>query len=72
MKDEGMGIKPQAIEKLFERFYRVETKHTQNISGFGIGLYLCSEILLHHGGSIWVESEIGVGSTFHFSLPLAT
>lgn len=72
VRDEGMGIKPQAIEKLFERFYRVETKHTQNISGFGIGLYLCSEILLHHGGSIWVESEIGVGSTFHFSLPLAT
>jgi two-component system sensor histidine kinase VicK len=71
VKDEGMGIKPQAIEKLFERFYRVETKHTQNISGFGIGLYLCAEILLHHGGKIWVESEIGVGSTFYFSLPLA-
>lgn len=71
VKDEGMGIKPQALEKLFERFYRVETKHTQNISGFGIGLYLCSEILLHHGGKIWVESEIGVGSTFYFSLPLA-
>lgn len=71
VKDEGMGIKPQAIEKLFERFYRVETKHTQNISGFGIGLYLCAEILLHHSGKIWVESEIGVGSTFYFSLPLA-
>lgn len=71
VKDEGMGIKPQAIDKLFERFYRVETKYTQNISGFGIGLYLCAEILLHHGGKIWVESEIGVGSTFYFSLPLA-
>jgi two-component system sensor histidine kinase VicK len=71
VKDEGMGIKPQALEKLFERFYRVETKHTQNISGFGIGLYLCAEILLHHSGKIWVESEIGVGSTFYFSLPLA-
>ncbi|SHG44976.1 ATP-binding protein [Pedobacter caeni] len=71
VKDEGMGIKPLALEKLFERFYRVETKHTQNISGFGIGLYLCSEILLHHGGKIWVKSEIGVGSTFYFSLPLA-
>ncbi|MBB2150380.1 PAS domain-containing sensor histidine kinase [Pedobacter gandavensis] len=71
IKDEGMGIKPQSLEKLFERFFRVETKHTENISGFGIGLYLCSEILEHHGGKIWVESEIGIGSTFHFSLPLS-
>lgn len=47
-----------------------DTKHTENISGFGIGLYLCSEILEHHGGKIWVESEIGIGSTFHFSLPV--
>ncbi|WP_316841782.1 ATP-binding protein [Pedobacter gandavensis] len=70
IKDEGMGIKPQSLGKLFERFFRVETKHTQNISGFGIGLYLCSEILEHHGGKIWVESEIGIGSTFHFSLPI--
>lgn len=70
IKDEGMGIKPQSLGKLFKRFFRVETKHTQNISGFGIGLYLCSEILEHHGGKIWVESEIGIGSTFHFSLPI--
>ncbi|WP_316821012.1 ATP-binding protein [Pedobacter gandavensis] len=70
IKDEGMGIKPQSLGKLFERFFRVETKHTENISGFGIGLYLCSEILEHHGGKIWVESEIGIGSTFHFSLPI--
>lgn len=69
IKDEGMGIKPESLERLFERFFRVETKHTENISGFGIGLYLCAEILAHHGGEIWVESEVGVGSTFHFSLP---
>ena len=72
IRDEGMGIKPQSLEKLFERFFRVETKHTENISGFGIGLYLCSEILEHHKGKIWVESEVGVGSTFHFSLPRGT
>ncbi|WP_316752480.1 ATP-binding protein [Pedobacter gandavensis] len=70
IKDEGMGIKPQSLGKLFERFFRVETKHTENISGFGIGLYLCSEIVEHHGGKIWVESEVGIGSTFHFSLPI--
>ncbi|MNL46693.1 Sensor histidine kinase YycG [compost metagenome] len=70
VKDEGMGIKPQDIDKLFERFYRVENKHTQAISGFGVGLYLCSEIIQIHQGKIWIESENGVGSTFYFSLPL--
>ncbi|MCD0489094.1 GAF domain-containing protein [Pedobacter sp. MC2016-14] len=70
VKDEGMGIKPNDINRLFDRFYRVETKHTQNISGFGIGLYLSAEIVERHDGRIWVESQSGVGSTFHFSLPL--
>jgi two-component system sensor histidine kinase VicK len=70
IKDEGMGIKPQDIDKLFNRFYRIETKHTENISGFGIGLYLSAEIIHHHNGKIWVESQSGVGSTFYFTLPL--
>ena len=43
VKDEGMGIKPKDAEKLFDRYYRVESKHTSNISGFGIGLYLSAE-----------------------------
>ena|GEM_PF-817917 len=68
--DEGMGIKPQHLTKLFDRFYRVDAKHTQQISGFGIGLYLSAEIVKSHGGHIWVESETGVGSTFYFTLPL--
>jgi PAS domain S-box-containing protein len=71
VKDEGMGIKAQDIDKLFERYYRVSTNHTRHISGFGIGLYLSAEIIQRHGGRIWVESESGVGSTFYFSLPLA-
>jgi PAS domain-containing protein len=70
IKDEGMGIKQQDIDKLFSRFYRVNSKHTQQISGFGIGLYLCAEIIERHDGRIWVESKSGVGSTFHFTLPL--
>jgi len=70
VKDEGMGIKPQDKEKLFDRYYRVESNHTQHISGFGIGLYLSAEIIKRHEGKIWVESESGVGSTFYFSLPL--
>jgi len=71
VQDEGMGIKAQDIDKLFERYYRVSTNHTKHISGFGIGLYLSAEIIQRHDGRIWVESESGVGSTFYFSLPLA-
>lgn len=70
VQDEGMGIKPTDIDNLFDRYYRVDTEHTRHISGFGIGLYLCAEIINRHGGKIWVESEKGVGSTFHFTLPL--
>jgi two-component system sensor histidine kinase VicK len=70
IKDEGMGIKPQDMPQLFERYYRVETKHTAHISGFGIGLYLSAEIIRRHDGKIWAESESGMGSTFYFSLPI--
>jgi two-component system sensor histidine kinase VicK len=69
--DEGMGIKPGDLEKIFDRYYRVETNHTQHISGFGIGLYLCAEIIHRHEGQIWAESQSGVGSTFYFSLPVS-
>ena len=71
VQDEGMGIKPEHLEKLFDRYYRVESEHTKQISGFGVGLYLSSEIINRHEGSIWAESEKGVGSTFYFTLPLA-
>jgi two-component system CheB/CheR fusion protein len=70
IKDEGMGIKPQDQEKLFDRFYRIEGAQTQNIPGFGLGLYLSAEIIRRHNGQVWVESEIGKGSNFCFSLPL--
>lgn len=70
VKDNGIGIKPENLEKLFERYYRVENNEMQHISGFGIGLYLSAEIIELHGGRIWVESEAGVGSTFYFSLPI--
>ncbi|QQL50289.1 ATP-binding protein [Mucilaginibacter ginkgonis] len=69
VRDEGVGIKPADLNLLFERYYRVENSQTQYISGFGIGLYLSSEIVTRHGGRIWAESEIGKGATFHFTLP---
>ncbi|WP_294298932.1 PAS domain-containing sensor histidine kinase [uncultured Chryseobacterium sp.] len=70
IKDQGKGIKKEDITHIFDRYYRVEGEEMQSISGFGIGLYLCSEIISHHRGSIRVESEIGEGSAFIFSLPL--
>jgi two-component system sensor histidine kinase VicK len=69
IRDEGMGIKEEDRKHLFERFYRISTSHRENISGFGIGLYLSKEIVERHGGKIWLESESGIGSTFTFSLP---
>jgi PAS domain S-box-containing protein len=70
IKDEGLGIAPADIDKLFLPHYRVESKETEKITGFGIGLYLCSEIIQRHKGKIWAESELGKGSTFKFTLPI--
>jgi signal transduction histidine kinase len=70
--DEGLGISPADIPNLFDRFYRAQSEHTKTIKGFGIGLYICKEIIESHNGRIWVESEIGKCSVFYFSLPLAS
>ena len=68
--DEGLGIKAEDQEKLFDRYYRIESEQTHNTSGFGLGLYLSAEIIQRHNGKVWVESEMGKGSTFYFSLPI--
>ncbi|MBE9583949.1 PAS domain-containing protein [Mucilaginibacter sp. JRF] len=68
--DKGIGIGADDIEKLFDRFYRVNSAHTKTIAGFGIGLYLCAEIIRLHKGRIWVESESSRGATFKFEIPL--
>jgi len=68
--DEGIGIKPKDQEKIFQRFYRVEEEDMKHVAGFGIGLYLSSEIIHRHKGKIDVKSEEGKGSTFSFTLPL--
>ena len=69
IKDHGIGIKQVDLEKLFERYYRIDNPNTRHISGFGIGLYLSAEIIQRHNGEIWAESEVGAGSTFYFTLP---
>lgn len=70
IKDEGIGIQSEDIDKLFDRYYRVESPKLKSIAGFGIGLYLCAEIVEHHEGKIWVQSTVDQGSTFYFSLPI--
>ncbi|HEY0667301.1 MAG TPA: ATP-binding protein, partial [Sphingobacteriaceae bacterium] len=68
VKDDGIGINPEDQKHLFNRFYRIENEKMNTVSGFGIGLYLVSEILRYHGSKIQVTSEEGQGSTFYFSL----
>ena len=70
VKDEGIGIESEHLNKIFDRYYRVDSTHNETISGFGIGLYLSSEIIKSHHGKIWVESTMGIGSTFMYCLPL--
>jgi PAS domain S-box-containing protein len=66
--DYGIGISHENLDEIFNRFYRVDKMSTQ-FSGFGIGLFISSEIIKQHGGRIWVESIEGKGSTFYFTLP---
>lgn len=70
VSDEGVGICREDQKKLFDRFYRVKNDQIKTISGFGIGLYLVSEILRYHDSKIEVESEEGVGSKFYFKLDI--
>ena len=69
--DTGLGIAPADQPKVFERFKQVGDTLTDKPKGTGLGLPICREIVEHHGGSVWVESELGKGSTFFFSLPIA-
>jgi signal transduction histidine kinase/CheY-like chemotaxis protein len=70
VSDTGLGIAPADQPKVFERFKQVGDTLTDKPKGTGLGLPICKEIVEHHGGRIWVESALGRGSTFSFSLPL--
>ncbi len=68
--DPGVGIPPEHLPHVFEKFHRVDNRSTREVYGTGLGLYVSKSIVEAHGGNIWVESEPGKGSTFHFTLPL--
>jgi signal transduction histidine kinase len=67
--DSGIGIAPEDIPHLFQKFYRIDNSATRTIGGTGLGLYLCRTIVERFGGRVWVESRMGEGSSFKFSLP---
>jgi len=69
--DSGIGIPADEIGHVFERFRRVRSGAAQSIPGTGLGLTIVKQIVEMHGGKIWVESAVGMGSSFHFTIPLA-
>lgn len=70
VSDNGMGIPAEHREKVFYRFYRVSNLSTRSNPGSGLGLSITKGHVEAHGGEVWLESKVGVGSTFYFSLPL--
>jgi signal transduction histidine kinase len=69
LSDQGIGIPDEHLERIFERFYRIDTRLVREVSGLGVGLTICKYIVEMHGGQIWVESQIGQGTTFHLWFP---
>lgn len=69
--DSGIGIPPEHLRRIFNRFHRVDSRLTREVEGAGLGLAICKRIMELQGGDIWAESEPGVGSTFYMTLPLA-
>jgi signal transduction histidine kinase len=70
VEDQGLGIPPDQMGRLFRKFERVRTAEHLRVSGTGLGLYICRLIVEGHGGRIWADSEPGRGSTFHVLLPV--
>ena len=70
IQDFGIGIEAENLTKLFDRYYRVDNS-SMRFQGLGLGLFISSEIIKRHNGSLWIESEVGKGSTFFFLLPVS-
>ena len=70
IKDSGIGIPPDELELIFDKYRQVVGGQNSSDRGTGLGLAICKKIIEAHGGRIWAESELGRGSTFYVSLPL--
>jgi signal transduction histidine kinase len=71
VSDEGLGIPLNEQEQIFEKFYRLDPHHRRGVSGSGLGLYICRELVHSMNGRIFVESDLGRGATFTVELPVA-
>jgi two-component system phosphate regulon sensor histidine kinase PhoR len=71
VRDDGPGIPPEALDRVFERFYRVDKARSRDQGGTGLGLSIVKHIVQSHGGEVWAKSELGKGTTFFFTLPKA-
>jgi two-component system phosphate regulon sensor histidine kinase PhoR len=70
VSDSGSGIPPEDLDRIFERFYKVDKARAGQEPGTGLGLAIAKHVIQAHGGEIWVESKVGVGSSFSFTLPV--
>jgi signal transduction histidine kinase len=70
VSDHGIGMTPEQVEKVFDRFFRADTSHSA-VGGIGLGMSIVKHIVEAHGGDIRVESELGRGTTVSFTLPMA-
>src|SRR5699024_9160546 len=71
IRDEGIGIDYDQLDKIFDRFYRVDKARTRQFGGTGLGLAITRELIEAHHGRIWATSGVGKGTTIYFTLPLA-
>ncbi len=69
VRDQGPGLAPDQLRRVFERFYRVDNALTNNVQGTGLGLYLANAVIKAHGGRIWASNNPDGGATFTFTVP---
>jgi two-component system phosphate regulon sensor histidine kinase PhoR len=71
VQDDGPGIPAESLERVFERFYRVDKARSREQGGTGLGLSIVKHIVQSHGGRVWAKSELGKGATFYLRLPMS-